>query len=126
MASNSIAPSGKAIDVYLDGTDWKVDLWSEDGNTQVASTNIGTIEVDASSVIAIPLNLRKFGGDAANELRIFGAGYVMVRYAKPMNADFPVSSLTVADGEVLGQQIETIEYVEPTITRIRIAWGAEL
>ena len=125
MASNSIAPSGKSIDVYLDGSDWKVDLYATDLTTQVASVNIGTIAVNADSIVAIPLNLRALGGDAANELRIFGAGVIKVRHGNPMHTDFPVNALTVSEGEILGQQFETIEDIGSGITRIRIAWGAE-
>jgi hypothetical protein len=123
MSSNSIAPSGRAVDIYLDGSDWKVDLYATDLSTQVASTSIGAIAVGADSVVAVPLDLRALGGDAANELRIFGAGILMVRHVKPLLASHPVAALTVANGEVIGQQIESIEDIGAGITRISIAFG---
>jgi hypothetical protein len=125
MASNSIAPSGKAVELYLDGSDWKVALYADDGTTQIASVNIGAVEIDADSIVAIPLDLRAMSGDAANELRIFGAGVIKVRHVEPLNSSFPIAGLTVANGEVPGQQFATIEAIGSGITRVRIAWGAK-
>lgn len=125
MTSNSIAPSGKAVDIYKDGSDWKVALYADDGTTQIASTTIGTVGVGASAIITFPLDLRAMGGDAANELRIFGAGVIKVRHVEALNSSFPIAGLTVAEGEVPGQQFATIEAIGSGITRVRIAWGAK-
>ena len=125
MSANSIAPSGKAVDIYKDGSDWKVALYETDGTTQIASTQIGTVEVDAASIIELPLDLRAMGGDAAHELRIHGAGIIKVRHVEALNADFPVAALTVVEAEVPGQQFNTIEAIGSGITRVRIAWGAK-
>jgi len=99
MASNSIAPSVKALDIYLDGTDWKVDLYAEDGTTQIASTTIGTVDVDADSIVAIPLDIQAMLGAAAHEIRVHGAGVIKVRHADAVKSSFPVAALTVANGE---------------------------
>jgi hypothetical protein len=123
MPSNSIAPSVKALDIYKDGSDWKVNLFASNGTTQIVSADIGTVEVNASSIVTFPLDLRKIGGDAAHELRIFGAGNITVRYGQTFNDDFPHSKLAVVDGEVLGQQVESIKEIGAGITRVRIAWG---
>jgi hypothetical protein len=121
--SNSVAPSRKALDIYLVGADWKVDLWSADGSTQAVSTTIGTVDVDAASIVALPLDLRALGGDAAHELRIHGGGVLKVLHTEALSSDFPVAALTVVNGEVVGEQIEKIISIGAGITRIRIAWG---
>jgi hypothetical protein len=122
MTSNSIAPSGRAIDIYKDGSDWKVALHVLDGTTQITSTTIGTVAVGATSIVTFPLDLRAIGGGAAHEIRCVGAGVIKVRHTNPINKDFPIAALTVVDGEVLGQQIESI--VDPgALSRLRIAWG---
>lgn len=123
MASNSIAPSARAVDLYLDGSDWKVALFADDGTTQIADTTIGTVAVNADSIVALPLDLRAMRGDAANELRIHGAGIIQVSHTEVFSKDFPIASLTVADGEVMGQQVEKIVSIGAGITRVRIAWG---
>jgi hypothetical protein len=123
MASNSIAPSGRAFDIYFDGSDWKVDLYETDLSTQIASTTIGSVAIGAAGVVAFPLDLQALASEAAHELRIFGAGILMVRHVKPLLSSHPVAALTVADGEVLGQQVSSIEGIGLGITRIRIAFG---
>lgn len=123
MASNSVAPSRKTLDLYLDGADWKVDVFAEDGTTQIADATIGNVAVDASSIVAIPLDLRELGGDAAHELRIHDAGVIKVYLADPPRKDFPVSALTVVNGEIIGAQIEKIIDIGAGITRVRISWG---
>lgn len=128
MTSTSIAPSVKTVDIYLDGSDWKVDLFADDGTTQIASAVIGTVPVDANSIVALPLDLRALGKDAAHEIRVFGAAPntkydLKVRHAEPISIDFPVALLNVVDGEVLGQQVEKIVSIGSGITRLRLAWG---
>ena len=125
MSANSIAPSGKAVDIYFDDPNWKVALYASDRTTPIASTTIGGVTVGADSIVAIPLDLRAMGGDAAHELRIFGAGVIKVRHVEALNADFPVAALTVVEAEVPGQQFNTIEAIGSGITRVRIAWGAK-
>jgi hypothetical protein len=125
MASNSIAPSPRAVDFYLDGSDWKVDLWSADGSAQIAAstaTTVGTVEVGVGGIVTLPLDLRAFGGDAAKELRVFGSGSIMLRLASAASSDFPVSSHTLVAGEVLAEQVEEIVDVSG-LTRIRVSWG---
>jgi hypothetical protein len=122
MTANSIAPSSRSLDIYKDGSDWKAALHVADGTTQITSATIGTVAVGATSIVTFPLDLRAMGGDAAHEIRCVGAGTIKVRHAKPLNASFPVAALAVVDGEVIGQQVESI--VDPgALTRIRIAWG---
>lgn len=123
MASNSIAPSVKALDIYLDGTDWKVDLYAENGTTQIASTTIGSVEVDADSIVAVPLDIQAMLGAAAHEIRVHGAGVLKVRHVEAAKSSFPVAALTVVEGEVLGQQIASIVAIGSGITRLRIAVG---
>lgn len=128
MASNSIAPSRKALDLYLDGADWKVALYAPDGTTQATSTTIGTVDVSAASVVVLPLDLRAMGGDAAHELRIFltspaTSGVIKVIHTDALESSFPVAGLTVIDAEVIGQQVEKIVAIGSGIGRIRIAWG---
>lgn len=125
MASNSVAPSKKALDLYLDGSDWKVDLFAVDGTTQITSTTIGGIEIDASSIVDLTngISLRAIGGAAAHEIRIHGSGVLKVLHTEAVESAFPVAALTVVDGEVLGQQVERIVSIGAGITRVRIAWG---
>lgn len=122
MAANSIAPSARGLDIYLDGADWKLDLWSADGATQINGGTVGTVEVATGGIVALPLDLRGLGGDAAHELRMHGAGSVKVRYSDPASSDSPVSSKTVVNGETIGAQIESIVSVTG-VTRIGISWG---
>lgn len=123
MASNSIAPSVKALDIYLDGSDWKVDLYAEDGTTQIVSTTIGSVDVDADSIVAVPLDIVAMFGAAAHEIRVHGAGVLKVKHVEVAKSSFPVAALTVANGEVLGQQIASIVAIGAGITRLRIAVG---
>ena len=128
MASNSIAPSVKAVDIYDDAGTWKLALYADDGTTQIANTSINGVAIGAAGAVtfsaAAPLDLRKLGGGAAHEIRVTGAGVLTVRHVAPLGgASFPLAALTVATGEVLGQQIESIADVGTGITRLRIAWG---
>lgn len=123
MASNSNAPSRFALDIYLDSSAWKLALYAPDGTTQAESTTIGRVAVDVGGVIAIPLSLRDLGGDAAHELRVFGAGELRVKHVGRASESYPIAALTVASGEVLGQQIEEIVSIGVGITRVSIAWG---
>lgn len=128
MASNSIAPSVKSVDLYDDAGTWKLALYAADGATQIASTSINGVAIGAAGSVAFsagaPLDLRKLGGDAAHEIRVTGAGVLMVRHASPLGGSaFSLAALTVATGEVLGQQVESIASIGAGITRLRIAWG---
>lgn len=124
-SSNSVAPSRKALDLYLDGSDWKVDLFAADGTTQITNTTINGIAIDASSIVDLAngIDLRALGGDAAHEIRIHGGGVLRVQHAEMFDPNFPVHALTVVNGEVLGQQIEKIISIGTGITRVRISWG---
>jgi hypothetical protein len=126
MGANSIAPSPKALDLYLDGSDWKLDIWTADGATQIAAvtaTQVGEVAVAVGGIVTIPLDLRALGGDAAKELRVFGAGSAKVHLSSALSSAFPVSSHTVVAGEVIAEQVEKIVSITG-LTRIRIAWGS--
>lgn len=128
MASNSIAPSVKCVDLYDDAGTWKLALYAADGTTQIANTSINGVAIGAAGVVtfsaAEPLNLRALGGDAAHEIRVTGAGVLLVRHVSPLGGSaFQLAALTVATGEVLGQQIDGIASIGAGITRLRIAWG---
>ena len=123
MAANSIAPSKKALDLYLDGADWKLSLYTVDGATQIGAATVGKVTVAAGGIVAIPLSLRDLGADAAHELRIFGAGTIKVIHVGQLSDAFPCAELTVATGEVINQQIEQIVAISAGITRVSIAWG---
>ncbi len=120
MNSNSIAPSRKSVDLYLDGSDWKLDLYDVDNNA-ITNATIGNVTV-TSGVVALPLSLRDLGGDASHELRIHGDGTIKIRTSEALSSEFPIAGLTVKNGEVIGQQVEIIESISGC-TRIRIAWG---
>jgi hypothetical protein len=123
MASNSIAPQPRALDIYLDGADWKVDLYAANGTTQIASTTVGSVAVSATSGVTMPLDLRGMGGEPANGLRIFGAGDLKLILAQPASAAFPISKHPVVAGEVVEHQIEKVFSIGAGITRISIMWG---
>lgn len=124
-AAKMFSASARALDIYLDGSDWKVALYAADRTTQIASTTIGTVSVNGSSIVTLPLDLEAMGGSPASELRIHAtaASTIKVRHAKPANADFPVAELSVIDGEIIAQRITDIEAIAANITRISIAWG---
>jgi hypothetical protein len=122
MASNSIAPHVCTVDLYLDGSDWKLDLYETDGVTQV-NADVGAVEVSSSAVVALPLDLRALGGDAANELRVHGPGVIYVRPTRPLSSAFPVSACTVVAGETMGMQVEEIVDIDAAVLRVRISWG---
>lgn len=124
-ASNSIAPSKFALDLYFDGADWKLALFAADGVTAIgaAPTKVGKVDVATGGIVAIPLSLRDLGGDAANELRIFGGGEIKVIHLGRASEAFPVAGLTVAAGEVVAHQVESIVSIGAGITRVSIAWG---
>lgn len=125
MSANSIAPSRRVLDIKLDGSDWKAMLYTSNGSTQITSANVGSVAVDASSIVTLPLNLRAIGGDAANELRVFAsaASTIKVRHSSPLSSAFPIAELAVSPGEVLGQEVEEIVSIGANITRVSIAWG---
>ena len=125
MASNSIAPSVKAVDLYLDGGSWKLRLLTANGATVIglAETTVGDVTVAIGGSVTLPLSLRALGGDAAHELRIFGGGELKVIHAQQLSGAFPCAGLTVVSGEVVAQQIESIVEIGAGITRISIAWG---
>lgn len=122
MAENSIAPSRRAVDLYLDGADWKLALHVADGTTQIGTALVGSVQV-TSSIVALPLDLRGLGGgEPANELRFHTAGTVKLQLSRPLSDAFPVSAHAVVDGEVIGAEVERIVDLG-TVTRARIAWG---
>lgn len=124
MASNSIAPSKKALDLYLDGADWKLSLFAPDGITQISTgAVVGRVTLGTNGVVSFPLSLRDLGGDAAHELRIFGADEIKLIHVSPASEAFPVAGLTVATGEVVAHQVESIVEIGAGITRVSIAWG---
>lgn len=125
MSANSIAPSRRALDLYLDGSDWKAALFDAAGSTQIASAGasaIGDVDVASGSIVTLPLDLRALGGEPANELRIHGAGTIKLQLARPLSDAFPVSAHLVVDGEVIGAEVERIVDLG-AVTRVRIAWG---
>lgn len=123
-ASNSIAPSKFALDLYLDGSDWKLRLFAANGVTQIGTgAVVGKITLGTNGVVSFPLSLRDLGGDAANELRIFGGGEIKVIHLGRASETFPVAGLTVAAGEVVAHQVEQIVSIGVGITRVSIAWG---
>lgn len=125
MASNSIAPSQRGVDLYPDGPDWKLSLYALDGTTQVASVKVGEVDVGAAGEVDLTngLDLRALGGEAAHELVIEGAGEITVILTDPLSPDFPAWKRKVANGDALGMQVEKILVIGAGITRVQILWG---
>lgn len=122
MASNSIAPSQRTVDMYLDGAAWKLALFEADGLTQITNGTVGSVEV-AGSAVMFPLDLEKLGGEPAHELRVFGPGTITILPKQPLSSAFPASVHTVVAGEVLGVQVQQILTLDAALVRVRIAWG---
>lgn len=122
MASNSIAPSARTVDLYLDGADWKLALHEADGVAQIGAGTVGGVDIATGGVVTLPLDLRALGGEPAHELRFFGGGVVKLIPTQPLSTAFPVSAHTVGAGEVLGIQVEKIVDMGAN-TRVRIAFG---
>lgn len=122
MSANSIAPSQRTVDMYLDGSDWKLALFEADGLTQITDGTVGSVEV-AGSAVTFPLDLEALGGEPAHELRVFGSGTITILPTQPLSSAFPASVHTVVAGEVLGIQIQQILTLDAAVARVRIAWG---